>query len=125
MARCVEVRDAQGERVFHVGGLSEDLRVDPDAHRLGADELDRDGHHIKHHRIWDIAAVTNWRQIPQGGSLTHDYEVPLPSTVKRPLKISARWRYRRVNPEFSDWVYGAGVKTFPAHEIALVEGSVP
>ena len=120
----VEVIDATGNRLFHVGGLDERKRVDPTANRLGADELDRDGHHIKHHRIWDIAAVTNRRQIPQGGSVQHRYEVDLPEEVSTPLQLVARWRYRRVNPDFSDWVYGEGVKTFPAHEIAVTRSEL-
>ena len=120
----VRVVDAKGTTIFHVGGLGEDLRVDPEAHTLGAEELDRDGLPIVHHRIWDIAAVTERHQIPQGGSVDHHYDVPVPAGSTGPFEVTVSWNYRRVNPDFSDWVYGPGVKPFPVHQVAVAKTEV-
>ncbi|MEE2829892.1 MAG: hypothetical protein VX498_11945, partial [Myxococcota bacterium] len=121
----VEVRDGRGELVMHVGKLGEDLRVDPEAHQLGAEELDRDGVPITHHRIWDIAAVVEREQIPQGGSVSHRYEVPVPEGASGPFEVQVAWNYRRVNQDFADWVYGVNGKTFPVHRIASASTEIP
>lgn len=113
----VRVLDRDGAEVFVVGDLDEDLRVDENAYQLGADELDSEGKPIVHHRIWDIAAVVARRQIPRGGQVTHRYDVSLPAGTQGPFRIEAGWNYRRVNPDFSDWVYGVGEKPFPVHRV--------
>ena len=59
----VIVRDGGGRVVFHAGALDDRRRVDPDAHRLGATELNADGEPIERHRIWTIAEVADKRVI--------------------------------------------------------------
>ncbi len=110
--------------VAQIGGIGPDRRVDPAAPRLGAEELGRDGMPLAHHRIWDLAAVRNKRQIPVGKAVQDEVELSVPPGVAGPLTVRASWTVRRVNQDFADWVYGDGT-TFPAHALATAEASVP
>jgi hypothetical protein len=121
----VRIVDTSGQELFHVGGLDENLRVDPNAHQLGAEELDRDGKPIQHHRIWEIAAVVERHQIPQGGTVHHLYTVELPTNVDGPIQIEVAWNYRRVNQDFADWVYDSDGTTFPVHQVGFARTEVP
>jgi hypothetical protein len=121
----VVVTDADGAVLFHRGGLGEDLRVDPDAHRLGAVELDRSGKPLEHHRIWDLAGLEAERQIPRGGTVEDVYDIPLPPDATGPLTVHAAWRFRRANQDFVDWVFDGDGTTFPVHEMAAAEIVVP
>lgn len=107
-----------------VGGIGEDLRVDGWAPRLGAEEIGRNGMPLQHHRIWDLAAVRNKRQIPANGSIDDEVRIELPERSTGPLTVRASWTMRRVNQDFADWVYGDGT-TFPAHSLSEAEAAIP
>lgn len=110
--------------VAEVGAIDEEWKVDGWAPKLGAEEIGRDGMPLKHHRIWDLAAVRNKRTIPAMGSIDDEVRLALPEEVPSgPLRVRSTWKVRRVNQDFADWVYGGG-KTFPAHELAEVEVNV-
>ncbi|MCO4773146.1 MAG: hypothetical protein KDA24_24135 [Deltaproteobacteria bacterium] len=121
----LHVQVTQGDAVLaEVGAIGEDLRVDGWAPRLGGEEIGRDGLPLQHHRIWDLAAVRNKRQIPAMGNIDDEVRLSLPEGATGAVSVRASWRVRRVNQDFADWVYGGG-KTFPAHELADVEVEVP
>jgi len=120
---AVEVLDSDG-LVAEVGGIDGNLRVDGWAPRLGAEEIGRNGMPLQHHRIWDLAAVRNKRQIPPNGAIDDEVRVELPEGISGPLTVRATWNMRRVNQDFADWVYGDGT-TFPAHALAQTEASLP
>jgi hypothetical protein len=103
--------------------LDDDRRVDPEAHRLGAVELGRDGRRLAHHRLWDLAEVVDKRQVPMGASVTDTYEIPLPA-ASGPLTVEVWWRFRRANQDFVDWVFDDDGTTFPVHELAAARVEV-
>jgi hypothetical protein len=119
------VRDADGAEIFALGRLDESLGVDPRAHRLGATELARDGLPLRHHRIWDVAGVAGHRVIARGESVSDRYEVPIPEGARAPLSLRVAWKFRRAPQDFADWVFDGDGTTFPLHEMAVAEASVP
>ena len=121
----VVVTDASGAEVFVRGAMSDDLRVDPEAHRLGGKEIGRNGEEIEHHRIWDIAAIEDKRQIPRGGSVDDEYDIELPEGTEGPLTVRVSWLFRRANQKFTDWVFDSDGTTFPVHEVGATEITVP
>ncbi len=121
----VIVTDAGGAELFHVGAMGDDLRVDPEAHTLGAVELDKDGNPLEHHRIWEIGGMRDKRQIPRDGTVEDRYEIPIPEGAARPLKVQVWWRFRRANQDFVDWVFDDDGTTFPVHDMAIAEITVP
>lgn len=52
------------------------------------------------------------------------YEFALSGEVALPLEVTIAWRYRRANPDFTQWVYGDGDHTLPVHELATKAVSV-
>jgi hypothetical protein len=114
----IVVRDGSGATVATVGGRGEDGRVDPEAHRLGAVELDRAGDPLRRHRIWDVAEVRDKRLIPRAGAVTDDYLIALPEGTVGPLTVEAVWLLRRTNLEFSRFVFGEDHPGFEVHEVA-------
>jgi hypothetical protein len=123
--QTLRVTDADGAVLFDGGALDEQGRVPPEAPRLGALELGRDGKPLQRHRIWDLAKIVGKRQIGQGLSTDDAWAVPLPADPAWPLTVRATWKLRRANPEFTTWAMGADAELFPAHEIAAAEVSVP
>ena len=128
--QTVQVRDSNGALLWSVGELDDRLRLGEDPHRLGAVEIGIDGLPLRHHRIWEITEIREKRQIARGGSVEDTYEIALPvgadgGPVPGPLQVRVGWQARRVNQDFADWVYDGDGTTFPVHELASAEASVP
>ena len=120
----LRVVDGQGDTVALVGGLDETGRIDPAAHRLGARYLDKDGVDLTHHRVWELGSVVDIRQVPPQGEIQDRYDVLLPEGAPSPLTVSLRWRYRRANQDFADWVFESDGTTFPIHDLATASAQV-
>jgi len=114
----VVVRDGSGATVATIGALLEDGRVDPEAHLLGAVELDRSGEPLRRHRVWDIAGMRDKRQIPRDEAVTDEYRIDLPAGTVGPLAVDVEWRSRRTNVEFSRFAMGPDHPGFDVHTIA-------
>jgi cytochrome b561 len=121
----VTVRDQRGEVLLHIGALGADGEVDPEAHRLGARELGRDGGPLKRHRLWDLAGIEDKRLIPTLGTVADTYPLVLSADTTGPLKVEVTWKMRRTRPEFSRWVYGEKDRIFPVHEVAWGSWELP
>ena len=118
------VTDAQGTTLVLVGGLDATGRIDPEARRLGARYLDKQGQDLIHHRVWELGSVVDIRQVPPQGAIQDHYELTLPEGTTGPLTVRVRWRYRRANQDFTDWIYDADGTTFPIHDLVTVTATV-
>ena len=115
----VRVTDQAGQVLFHQGSLSErDGLVDPDAHRLGAKILGKDGQVIRDCSIWRMGRVESSRRINPFETVEDDYTVNFNGPVGGTLTIEARWNHRRASQAFVDWVYGGKGPAFPVVPIA-------
>ena len=117
----VVVKDADGRVLAHIGALDADGAVDPEAHRLGGQEIGRDGHPIEMHRVWDVVKVRGKRQIPRGEATDDAYSIPLPEGTTGPLRVRVAWKFRRANPDFTRWAMGPDAPLMPVHELGSVE----
>jgi hypothetical protein len=111
------VAAADGSVIHHVGGLDDRGRIQGEPARLGADELDAEGHHIEKHRIFEIEEIVN-RRILWSDILKDRFKIDLPEDVALPLDVRARWLFRRASPEFAEWSLGVDISPLPAHELA-------
>ena len=118
----IEVLDGDGGRLASTGIPGPDGRLPPDAPRLGAEVLDREGRPIEKHRIWRAARVTGGRFLAPGGSVEDELRFPVP-TGAGALRYTARWRYRRYRPAFARWVFGEDA-TVPVLDLARIEGAI-
>lgn len=95
-----------GAELTRLGALV-DQRIPVDAPRLGAVELGSDGEPLQKHRIWDVAGLRDKRVVPAGETVEDRLLLTLPALGRdAPLDVVARWRFRRVNPDFAAWALG-------------------
>ncbi len=121
----VRVVDSAGAILAHVGALDGRGHVDPRAFRLGARYLDKEGADLRHHRVWELGAVEDVVQVPALGWIDNEVSIALAEPAPGPLTVSVRWRYRRANQAFTDWIYDGDGTTFPIHDLATASVQVP
>ncbi len=117
----IRVTDANGKTIFQSGMLDKNYFLPPDTHRLGGTLVDKNGKPIERHRVWLTAGIKNKRVIPPLGEVEDVYAIKLPSKIFLPLKVRARWLYRRVNQDLANWLFNDKEKTFPVIEVASGE----
>jgi hypothetical protein len=107
------ITDAAGTVLLTSGGVLADGTVEPEARRLGGTLVDADGQPIRQHRIWRAARIENERLLPPDGSVTDVFSATIPSDVRGPLTVAARWRYRRIEPGLAAWMLGPDAPPLP------------
>ncbi|MBK7974111.1 MAG: hypothetical protein IPK07_12830 [Deltaproteobacteria bacterium] len=118
------VTDAGGAVLLTSGALLPDGRVEPGARRLGGTLVDAAGQPIRQHRIWRAARVENARFLPPDGDVTDAFSVPIPADARGPLTITARWRYRRIEPGLAAWMLGESAALLPTETLDEAHASV-
>ncbi len=117
----LQLTDATGAVLVHWGALAPDGAVTDPAGSLGATELDGSGSPLTEHRILELAKVENTQLLPRGDPAAAPrvdrWTVPLPDGVSWPLRVRARWMFRRANPAFVAWALGAHRSPLPAWEL--------
>ena len=116
------VTDGSGATVFATGVLDADGSLPPGTHQLGGTPVDASGNPITEHRIWKTAAVRDERLLPPDGSIVDELVVPLSASVRGPLTVTVRCRYRRIEPELATWMLAPDHTQLPVH--TLDEASV-
>ena len=119
----VYVADASGTVLHHEGGLDDRGRNLGEPRKLGADELDADGHHIEKHSIFEVEDIVN-RRVLWSDILKVDFDLAIPPDAQLPLEVRARWLFRRAPPEFAEWALGVDDSPLPAHELASAKISI-
>ena len=120
----IEVRDAAGVLLAHIGALDDEQRVPDAAHRLGGTVLDVNGDVLAQHKVWEAVSVTNVRVIAPGGQVEDEYTFELPPDTQLPITVTVRWNLRHASAEFTEFVFEEPGKRFPTHLIGLAEISL-
>lgn len=94
--------DAHGLVLAHEGDPAADPDGDRALFRLGARELRSDGSPLPRHRLWELDRVEGKRQIGPGPVRDRWTFMPPPGT-RGPIRLRARWLFRRVHGEFERW----------------------
>ena len=74
--------------------------VDPDAARLAATVVDRNGKRINRRNVQDIFTAAVNHEIPPGAAEVVHYRLTLPNDLTGPVTLAARVRYRKFDSEY-------------------------
>lgn len=97
----VELLDAEGKRVGASGLLDPQTgEVDPWSHFVNAYVLDRLGNRIDRRQAEDIFTVLYNHQIPPGAADVIHYAFSMDESVRQPLTVKARLRYRKFDTHY-------------------------
>jgi len=116
----VIVTDADDNIVYHSGALDKNLRVDPEAHRMGGYFLDENHMLLKQNRVWATTAKVVERVVMSLEQVVDDYMIPIPQNVKGPITIRAYWNYRYLNQDYVDWAFPNRHITMPVCPVGKV-----
>jgi len=129
-----EVRDDQGQVLTRSGALGADGRVDPEAHMYKVLFVDRDSHAVLKRDPQNFHAVVYAHVIGPGSDDLVHYRLRVPAEAAgRKLTITASLKWRKFNPEFTDFVFareklpqipslaGKTVPELPVTEIASAQ----
>lgn len=101
----VKVSDQSGRVIFHSGELLPDDHLEPGTFVLKAEGVNADGQEIVRHDLWHYVGAKWKRAIFAGYSDMYEYRFTVPRSVKGPLTITARLRYRKANQHFMDFAF--------------------
>ena len=101
----VRVSDQTGRVIFHSGELMADDHLEPGTFVLKAEGVNAEGQEIVRHDLWHYVGAKWKRAVFPGYSDMCEYKFIVPRTVKGPLTIAARLRYRKANQYFMDFAF--------------------
>jgi tetratricopeptide (TPR) repeat protein len=108
-----------GEVIGRSGGLGEDGGVDPWSHFVNIYMLDRYGNRIDRRNAQDIFVPLYNHQIPPGAADVIHYELDVPRSIRGPLTVEVKLRYRKFDTIYLKKVYGEDyVNDLPVLELA-------
>ncbi len=93
----VSVTDGRGHQVFSVGTLGPEKQIEGKTVEYRAHLLDRHGHSVYTHSLWNVVGARGKRVIMPGGSDTHVFRFPIPAQSRGPLVCRVRFLYRKFN----------------------------
>ncbi|MDA1161680.1 MAG: multiheme c-type cytochrome [Planctomycetota bacterium] len=92
---------SSGARIIgHSGTIDATGEVDPQAHRVNAFVLDKNGNRINRRNAQDIFTPLYNHQIPPGAGQTVHYELILPDDLDEPVTVELRLLYRKFDREY-------------------------
>jgi Flp pilus assembly protein TadD len=112
------VKDAAGHEISHSGFLQPDGKLDERAHSFTNRLVDKEGHLLDEHQIWDRRAVAYDATIQHGRSTLVRYEFRVPEGAVGPLTMTAQVNYRHFRQDYIDFVLGNGHPEYPVVDVA-------
>ncbi|MDX1654323.1 MAG: multiheme c-type cytochrome [Candidatus Competibacteraceae bacterium] len=97
------VVDGENRPVYESGALREDGQVEPSAHFYRSVPVDRHGHHVWKHDLFNMVGDAYFDVIPAGETDVLEYSFPVPWWAKSPLTASAVVRYRKLDIRYARW----------------------
>ncbi len=119
------ITDAQGRQVFSSGALDATKNVDPNAYFYRSKPVDRAGHDVWRHDLFNMVGDRYRNSVPAGGSDIATFEFDIPSWAISPLQISSALKYRKLNKQYSSWALEKEGATLPIVDMARDSLSVP
>ncbi|NUP96753.1 MAG: hypothetical protein HUU28_11380 [Planctomycetaceae bacterium] len=123
----VEVKDRQGQVVFHSGRRDERNFIEPATFMFKAEPVDRHGNLIDRHNLWEMVGVRFRRSLFPGAEevaryefacpgaqaptmrdlpVTEELELHVPAESVGELTIEARLNYRKIDQYLLNFMYG-------------------
>jgi len=101
----VTVLDADGRLLLHSGALDGNGSVEPNARVYRTRMLDAEGDLLFRRDVQHWVATGYTLTVGPGLSDVARYRIRVDSSMRLPLKVEARLRYRKFHPTFTTWVY--------------------
>jgi hypothetical protein len=100
------VENEEGDVLYKMDEMhTEGLTVEGPV-RLGGYYLDSEGKLVVQNRVWDIKKKVVEQVIEPGRQVRSEFFFMVPTSLRGPLVISAKWNYRKLNRGFTTWAYG-------------------
>jgi hypothetical protein len=122
---ALSVVDAEDRAIFSSGAIDKNGSVDADAHFYRSLPIDRDGHLVWQHDLFNMVGDSYRKTIPAGESDVVSYDFEVPAWAKGPLVITATLRYRKFNKRYASWALGSEQIDLPVVDMARDAISVP
>ncbi|MEQ1904876.1 MAG: tetratricopeptide repeat protein [Pirellulaceae bacterium] len=119
------VADESGKPLLASGLLSSDKRLDPTAHRFDVMLLSKESRLIDTHNVEHFRTDLYNNSIPLGQTeiVRFQFKVPEDAAGKK-LKLTARVRFRKLNQQYINFVFGKDAPEFPILEYGRHEVTV-
>lgn len=114
----LNVRDAEGISVFDSGALDANDVLDSNAHWYGAIPVNRQGHAVWRHDLFNMIGESYHNVIKAGASDIATYEIEIPHWAKGPLIVNATLKYRKLNTRYARWALGDRYQPLPITTMA-------
>ncbi len=113
-----EVKDADGNEIYHSGFLKPDGSIDERAHSFTNRPVNSDGEFVDNHKVWTIHSVAYDNTIQSGRSALVRYQFRIPAATRGPLTATARVNYRHLRQSYLNNVLGKDHPAYPIVELA-------
>jgi hypothetical protein len=112
------VKDGQGRTVYESGSLDRDNNVEAGAYFYKSTPIDRAGHEVWRHDLFNMVGDSFKRVIPPGGTDVTSYTFTVPDDAKGPLAVTAGLNYRKLNNRYARWALKNDKLELPVVEMA-------
>lgn len=119
------VIDATGKTVFESGSINDENVVDPNAYFYHALTVDRKGHLVWRHDLFNMVGESFRRTIKAGDSDIVTYSFHVPSSVKSPITVTATLKYRKLNTQYARWALKENYIDIPIIDMAWDSLNIP
>jgi hypothetical protein len=101
----LRITDAGGSLLFSSGGLEENGDISEGTVKLGGRLIADDGRTVLLNEVWRLQGRVIDEVIPGGRDARHSFRFEVPRQIQGPVRVTAAWKYRKINPEFFRWAY--------------------
>jgi len=97
------VVDTENTLIYSEGVLDKNNNVDPKAYFYRSLPVDRNGHLVWKHDLFNMVGTSFKRIIKSGQSDIINLKFKVPSWAKSPMTIKATLKYRKLNEKYAKW----------------------
>lgn len=119
------VKDGQGHKIYESGQLAPDNNVEAGAYFYKSTPIDRAGHEVWRHDLFNMVGDSFKRVIPPGGTDLTSYTFQVPDDAKGPLVVTVSLNYRKLNNRYARWALKDDTIELPIVEMATAALLLP
>ncbi len=120
-----EVKDGNGEIIYHSGYLDDNYELDKQAHTYHSVPVDRHGKAVWRHDLFRMTGDAYKNVIPSGKTDIKSYTFTVPAWAKNPLTVNAKVKYRKFNQRYARWALKHPKPVLPIVDMARDTLTIP
>ena len=121
----VEAKTEEGRTFFESGLPRSDGSFSPDTVKLGGYIIGEDGKIVTRNRVWQVRKKVVERRIPNKKEITDTIRIPIPENIGKMFRVTAQWKYIKLDQDFLDYAYGKGNVEIPPVLVGKGGCSIP